>query len=105
MRAGPLRDRIDIQAPTTTKDAGGAAVVSYATVATRWGAVEELSARERIMAGATQARLSGRIRMRFYSGLATTHRLLNGSRTFGITAVINPDGVGREHVCDVTEVA
>lgn len=104
MRAGPLRDRIEIQAPTSTRDAGGALVVTYATEATRWGRVEPLSSRERLIAAQSQTRTTLRIYLRFYDGLTTRHRLKKGSRTFGIVGVTQPDDRKRETVCDVVEI-
>lgn len=104
MRAGPLRDRIEIQTPTTARDAGGAATVSYATEATRYGRIEPLSSRERLIAAQSQSRTTLRIYLRFYDGLTTRHRLKKGSRTFGIVGVTQPDERERETVCDVVEV-
>ena len=104
MRSGPLRDRVTIKTPTFAKDANGAPTVTYATVETVWGRLEELSNRERLIAAQVQSRMVGRVRLRYYSGLTTRHQLVIGSRTFGIVGVTNPDGLRVEHVCDVVEV-
>jgi len=108
MRAGPLRDRVEILEQRTTRDAGGAATTTYVPVATVWGRVEPLSGRERILAGGTGAVVSGRITLRYYHGLSPRHRLAvttrNTRRVFGITAALNPDARLIQHVCDVVEV-
>lgn len=104
MRAGPLRSRVEIQEPTTTKDSAGGAVVTYATVATRWGQVEPLSSRERLLAGQIQSRQFLRIRLRYFEGLSTKHRLKVGTTVYGIVGVVQPDFMKIEHICDVVEV-
>lgn len=105
MRSGPLRHRIEIQAPTESRDSSGGGSVTYATVATRYGAVEPFTSRERLIAGQMGTRVSLRVRLRWYEGLTTRHRLKHGTRTFGIVGVIQPDERKIEHLCDVVEVA
>jgi SPP1 family predicted phage head-tail adaptor len=105
MRSGPLRNRIEIQEPTEARDAAGGGTVTFATVATRYGAVEPLSARERLIAGQMGTRVAVRIRLRWYEGLTTRHRLKMGTRTFQLIGVVQPDERKIEHVCDAVEVA
>lgn len=105
MRSGPLRHRLTILVPVHTKDSGGTFTSTYTTVATRWGSVEPLTSRERLIAGQPQTRVTGRIRLRYFDGLTTRHRITHGDRTFEIVGVTNPDERGRETLCDVLEVA
>jgi SPP1 family predicted phage head-tail adaptor len=101
VRAGPLRDRVELQVPTSSQDAGGGAVVVYATEDTRYGALIPLTAHERLGAGQTGSRLAARLTLRYYDGLDETYRVKVGSTVYGVMAVINPDGRKREHVLDL----
>lgn len=112
MRAGPLRDRVIVLAPASSRDAGGAVVSGFDVVAEVPAAVEPLSSRERLIAAAqVEARLSLRVRMRYFPRLSTAHRLRhldsdapNGTHhEFEIVGVTNPDGRKIEHVCDCVE--
>lgn len=103
MRAGPLRDRVTIEALTTAKDAGGGVEESYAPVAERWAEVMPFSARERVLAGMTAGRLLLRVRLRYYEGLSTRHRFRVGSRILNISSVMNPDGRKEEHLAECVE--
>lgn len=111
MRAGPLRDRLEVLESRTTKDAGGAAVVAVVPVATVYGRVEPLSARERVAHATISSRVTHRVTLRYFRGLSAKHQLRKvdtdgqlGRRTFEIVGVTNPDERHVEHVCDVVEV-
>lgn len=101
---GSMRDRVEVLAPTSSKDEGGALVTVYGAVATRWGKVEQLSSRERLIAAAERTRIQGRITLRWFEGLDETYRLKVGARVFEVLGVTNPDGQKVEHVCDVVEL-
>lgn len=110
MKAGPLRDVFEILAPADTVDVGGAVVAAPSLVETRRGEIVEPSGHEREVAAQTVARHTSRVRLRYFAGLTTRHRLRkidadapNGARTFEITDVSNPDGRKREHLLDVVE--
>lgn len=110
MRSGSLRDVFEILAPDDTVDVGGAVVVGPVTVETRRGEIVEPSGHEREVAAQTVARHTSRVRMRYFPGLTTKHKLRmidsdapDGGRTFEITDVSNPDGRKREHLLDVVE--
>lgn len=110
MKAGPLRDVFEILAPGDTVDAGGAVVVAPVLLGTRRGQVLEPSGHEREVAAQTVARHASRVRLRYFAGLSTRHRLRkidadapNGERVFEITDVSNPDGRKQEHLVDVVE--
>lgn len=105
-----MRDVFEVLAPADTVDGGGAVVAAGALVTTRFGQILEPSGHEREVASQTVARHTSRVRMRYFAGLTTKHRLRkidadapNGARTFEITDVSNPDGVKREHLLDVIE--
>lgn len=50
MKAGELRERIEVQAATITRDAFGDEVQAWATVATVWAKVVERGGREPVLA-------------------------------------------------------
>ena len=90
IRAGQLRRRVVIQTATAGQDAHGGKTHTWVNSATRWASVEPLSGSELVNTGQLESRRTHRIRMRFYAGLTTDHRISYDSRTFGISAVINP---------------
>lgn len=113
VRAGELRDLFEIREQVTSKDAAGAPVVTFRTVATVRGRLLPLSGTERMKAGGQQATLTARVRLRYFRGLTSRHVLFlvdadhpDGGRVLQLAGVpINPDGRRVEHLCDVVEVA
>lgn len=111
MRTGTLRHRLLVEAQTTSKDVAGGVAPSWAQVGMRYGEIVPLSGRERVLAGSAQGVLQSRIRIRYFPGLSTAHRLRRADaeaapvseRVFQITAVLDPDGKRTEHLVDVTE--
>ena len=91
MRAGLLRNRLDVQAPDVRHDTFGQQTKSWTTIATVWGAVEPLRGNERFEAQTVAAQVSHKVRMRYDKSLDVTakHRLLFGTRIFHIEAVMN----------------
>jgi len=78
MRAGKLRHRVQIQERVETKDAHGGITESWSTVVTRYASIEPLSGRELFEAQKASSEATVRIKMRYYSGLTTKHRLVFG---------------------------
>jgi SPP1 family predicted phage head-tail adaptor len=68
MRAGELRHRIGIQTQSETQDAYGAALITYATAATVWGAIWPLAGNELFKAAQIHPEATSRVRIRYYSG-------------------------------------
>lgn len=73
---GQLRHRVQIQAPTDTRDAFGGNTRTWATIATVWGSVEPLEGDELTEAQQVNARATVRIRIRAYPGLTSKHRII-----------------------------
>lgn len=95
IRAGRLRDRVEIQRATeSVNDVGGVTLV-WRTLAFRWAGIEPLTGRELMSADQTSATVSHRIMLRA-GGLAVTpkDRIRFGLRTFGIESVIDRDERG-----------
>ncbi len=89
--AGKIRERIEIQEPTVSQDADGAATVSFATIARVWAGVEPLYGNEALIAQQVNAGVSHRVRIRYLADVTTKHRILYRSRILDINAIINVD--------------
>lgn len=97
MRAGSLRHRITIQQATSTPDAAGQPIPTWAT----WLANEpaevlqtdgaEAIRKLQVVAGATHA-----VRIRYRTGVLTTLRIIWEGRTLGIVGARDIDGRRRE---------
>lgn len=86
LSSGRLRHRVRIEAWTLLVDSNGEAIQNPATgeesrrweeVATVWGAIEPLSAREFIAAQAVQSHIVARITIRYRDGLDAAMRLVH----------------------------
>jgi SPP1 family predicted phage head-tail adaptor len=89
MRAGKLRHRLHLQAPTDTPaDDAGNPDVTYATAATVWGSVEPLTVREQLQAQQVAATATHLVTIRFYRDLQHKWRIMFGQREFAIEAVM-----------------
>lgn len=91
VQAGELRHRISLQVPQDGSDGQGGAVRSWATAMTVWALIEPVSARELWQVQEVQARITHQIRIRYQHGITATMRVLYGSRTFNIRAVLNAE--------------
>ena len=102
MRAGLLRQRVQIQDATETRDSHGGVTHTWSTSATVWASVEPLRGRELWMAQQVQAQATVRVRMRYRSGLDSSMRLRlldgdgNAEKTYNIEAVLDIGERGRE---------
>jgi len=111
MRAGRLRQRINVQKVTETRGAHGSVTRTWNTVASRWASVEPLRGREYMEAAQATSNVTHRVRMRFYSGLNTkSYRFQftnppDSERTLNIDSVLNLDERNREHECMCIEDA
>ena len=108
-RSGPLRHVVEIHAIVNEAAAQGGSKPTQGSVARRPAEVRPLSARELERAAQTQMRATWQVRMRYFLGLTTKHRIVwvdrGVTRTFGIESVIDTDARHREHLCLVTESA
>lgn len=91
MQAGKLRHRITLQAASTAKDGYGEDIQTFGTLATVWASIEPLRGRELLLAQQISAEITFRIRIRYNASLAAEDRVIFGSRTFEIIAVLNKD--------------
>jgi SPP1 family predicted phage head-tail adaptor len=103
MRAGKLNKRITIQAVTESQDATGEIVTTWANFAIVWASVVDISGREFIAAGANQNEVQTRIIIRKLSGVVPSMRVVHGSVTYSIDAVLVHDNVSLMLMCSRLE--
>lgn len=96
MEAGKLRNRVAIQQKSVTRDAFGAEVVTWSTVATVWGAVEPMRGQEFLESQRLGADVDTRIRIRYRSGLTPAMRATFGAHVYDIKSVIHVQERKRE---------
>ncbi|MFA5313219.1 MAG: phage head closure protein [Methanomassiliicoccales archaeon] len=94
MRAGELGKRITIQSPTRTSDGAGGWSVVWGTFSTMCASIEPVSGREPYSAQQLQGHVSHKVRIRYLAGVTHGMRVLYGTRTFDIQAVIDEDEKG-----------
>jgi len=87
--AGDLRHRITIQTHTETRDAIGGVVKTWISSSKRWGSIRPLSGQELVSAKQVDPKVSHKIVIRYQEGLTTDQRLLNNSRVFNISSILN----------------
>jgi len=86
MKAGKLRQRINIQTNTPTKDADGVLTDVWATTYTVWGSIEPLAGREWFAAKQFNAEVNTKIRIRYLAGITAEMRITYGTQVFKIDA-------------------
>jgi SPP1 family predicted phage head-tail adaptor len=99
MRAGRLNHRVTIQALSGTRNAMGEVERTFTPLATVWGAVEPLRGEELTTAQKISASITTRVVMRYRTDVNAKCRIVNGAKTYGIEAVINPEDGRRELQC------
>lgn len=102
-RAGELKQRVVVEAPTVARNAQGGFSETWATAEQRYAKIEPLTGREFFEAQRVDSDVTHMITMRYYSGLTTSHRITYGSRTFYIESVLNTDERDWKTVCMCTE--
>lgn len=82
--------RITIQHPTEAADRFVAGK-TWADLATVWASIEPLTGDEKWAADQVEAMVSHRIRIAYRAGVTSAMRIVYGTRTFNIAAVLNPN--------------
>ena len=98
MQAGNLRHSVTLQRRSTTKGAMGGKKDSWSTLATVYAAIRPVSGREFDAAKMANSKRTHEVRIRSYSGLTTSDRILFGSRVFNIESILNVDERDREMI-------
>ncbi len=94
LAAGRLNQRVTLQAKTVTRDAMGAQVVTWQTVATVWAAVEPIRGREFVALRSAQSELTAKITIRHRAGVVPEMRVEHGTSVYEIREVIDPKARG-----------
>jgi SPP1 family predicted phage head-tail adaptor len=107
MRAGQLRERVQLQAFTAASDSYGQPIESWAELATVWGDVKPLASREGFTPGAgqVQATATHKVRIRYRADLDEKMRVIWRTRVLQVEAVQDPDQRTRETVLMCLEIA
>ena len=96
MRAGPLRDRVQIMRKVVTRNTIGDEVPTWELVREVWASVEPLRGREYISLREAQSDLTTRIRMRYTPDIGTAMRVVSGDSTYDIDSIVDVKNRHRE---------
>jgi SPP1 family predicted phage head-tail adaptor len=97
--------RFVLEVPRETPDGFGGFIRSYQAGPQLWGALEMLSAGERVRADRPEQAVTHRVTLRYREGVTGAMRLTLGLRRFAIRSATDPDGSQRDLVCLVEEIA
>lgn len=92
MQAGRLRQRVALQSSTVAADTFGEPIQTWTTYSTVWADVQPMSGRERLYAQQAGAEINFRVVIRYNVLVLPTHRIVWGTRTLEISAVIDTAG-------------
>ena len=104
MRTGRLNRRATIKRLEVTKDEFNADIESWVDAATVWAHIEPLRGREYWQAKQVVAEVTGRITIRYLTGIDEKMRVVYGNKIYNILAVINPEERNRTLQLLVREV-
>ena len=91
MQAGRLNQRVLIQAPPTGQDPTGEPLTTWTDFCTVWASITDISGREFVAAEAGQNQVQTKIGIRYRSGIVPSMRVVHGSDTWNIEAVLGQD--------------
>ena len=90
MRIGLLRHRVIIEKPTDGTNAIDEVVSTWSTFCTVWAAVEPAAGNVYYTAKQLDARVDGRVRIRYRGDLEPTMRIKFGDRILSIVSIVHP---------------
>ena len=89
MRAGELRQHVELQVPTRSQNTMNEWIDTFATQATVWGAIQPLSGRLLFSAQQANSEVEGRVVIRYRRDVKPSWRIKFGNRYFKILSIIN----------------
>ena len=98
MNPGDLDQRVTLERFTSEQMDDGQMVDTWAPLATVWAAVEPQAGREFVAAGAMQAELTTKVRIRYRPGITSADRVTHDGKTYNIASVIDYRSARREMV-------
>jgi SPP1 family predicted phage head-tail adaptor len=91
MRAGKLRNRIELQRVTRGKNRLGESIDDWKTFSIVYASIDPIAGSEPFIGGQTRADVTHKVTVRWVAGLTAKDRIKYGSRIFDIDAVLNPE--------------
>ena len=88
MQPGLLRERVEIQRPTETRNPLGEVSQAWSTYATRYASVQTMRSREVLNAGQVGLNITHKVRLRHLEGLKSSDRIQWRGRTLEIVSVL-----------------
>jgi len=96
MKAGQLRHRIVIDKQTQTKNAIDEIILTWSTFCTVWAAIEPATGQTYYAANQLEAKVDGRVRIRYRDDIEPTMRIKYGDRILNIVSIVHPQENRRE---------
>ena len=97
MKAGQLDQRVTVERLSGGVDELGQPLPdTWAPLFTCWAAVEPLTGREYLAAGALLSEVTARIRMRYRPGITAADRVIHNGKVYGVTSVADVHSSRRE---------
>lgn len=94
---GKMRERVTVQVASTSTNALGEAVRTWATASSVWASVEGVAAREALASGQQDVNITHRVRLRYLPGLTQQMQFSWRNRTLEIVSLLEY-GNRSEHV-------
>ncbi len=104
VRAGAMRFQIDIMVRSSTQDAAGETLNTWAIFATRRAAIQRTAGREVFAAAARNARVPTVFRLRWLDGVLTGMRVQYDGRLFNITSAVDQEETHEELILTTDEL-
>lgn len=101
LEAGKLRHRIKIERPVITQDQNnGAPITTWTELATVWGQISPMSARDLIASQAEASKVMGRITIRYRADIDETMRLVHEAKgdIYNIEGILADPDSGLEYL-------
>jgi len=96
MRAGDLRQRIELQAPYRSLNSMNELIDTYTTKDTVWAAIEPLTGNRLFLAQQANSEVQGICRIRYRADVNPMWRIKFGYRYFQIISIIDRDEINKE---------
>lgn len=94
---GKMRERVTVEVASSSTNALGEAVLTWATTSSVWASVEGVAAREALESGKQENSITHRVRLRYLPGLTQQMRFSWRNRTLDIVSLLEY-GNRTEHV-------
>ena len=91
LNIGQLRHRLELHSASSAQNDFGESIDTWSSYTTVWGKVAPMKGEELFHAQQTNATVTHKILIRYNSNVIAEHRVIFGSRTFEINAVLDPE--------------